>query len=165
MSEEPELERTHRRVKRRYGWKLATLTLFALLIISVFTGGFRFTGAATESVIGSQEAAEQSIEFINTQLLQGQSEAVLKEVSEEGELYKITLEVQGQEFESYMTQDGQYLFPQGIDMTEPIPAPEAPTEAPETPTAEPETPEVSKSDKPVIDLTGTSSGDGGNCGS
>lgn len=112
--EKLEKEKFHRMFSRRYCWKITIVALLALLIISIFSGGFKdfFTTS-----VKSQKAAEQSIDYINANLLQG-DKAVLKGVSEISSIYKIELEVGGQRFESYMTKDGKFLFPSGIDMTE-----------------------------------------------
>lgn len=114
MSKEEPKKRKIRKI-RRHGWKLATVVLFALLLIAMFTGGFKDFFKSQE---GSQKVAEEAVEFINTNILQGRDEAVLKDVSELDCLYKLDIEVAGQEFESYMTKDSKYLFPQGIDLTE-----------------------------------------------
>lgn len=139
MSKQEEKKDIIKKIKRRHGWKLVSLVLFALFLASVFTGGFRDFGKS--GGIGSQTAATQAVEFINTNLLAGRATAELKNVKEEAGLYVLRLRIEGQEFESYITKDGKYLFPQGVDLTE---------EA-ESPTPTQQSPSIQKSNKPVAE--------------
>lgn len=129
-------EKTHKLIKKssgRKGWKLASIMLFAIFLLSLFTGGFKdFLGAGNVQDIGAQNAADQAVEYVNTNLLQGATTADLEGVSESGDLYKIDLDIGGRKFESYMTKDGKYLFPQGIDLEEEPQAP-APSSQPSVP--------------------------------
>jgi len=118
-------------------WKLATLVLIVLLGISIFTNGF-----STGSGLSKDEAAAKTLDFVNTNLLQGQT-ATIKSVTEEKGVYNLKLSVTGQEVDSYITKDGVLFFPQVINMEEGIPQPPA---QPQTP------PEVTKSDKPEVEL-------------
>lgn len=138
MAEEKKQERMHKFLRRGYGWKLSTAVLFALLIISIFSSGFKdFFGA-----LSSKDASEQAVNYINTNLMSGGEKAVLGDVSSEGDLYSVNLKVGDVDFKSYVTKDGKYLFPSGIDMTEKTE--ELPAEEEETPVQN-----VPKSDKPV----------------
>ena len=85
-------------------------------------------------------AAEQTIKYINENLLAPGTAAFLINVSDEGSVYKIRLEIkEGEvvlgEFDSYISKDGEFLFPDGYNMkegpTQDFEA-EAPTQ-PETP--------------------------------
>lgn len=141
--EKLEKEKFHRMFRRRYCWKITVVVLFALLIISIFSGGFKDFFKAS---VGSQKVAEEAVEFINTNLLQG-DRAMLKGVAELNSLYIIELEVGGQEFESYVTKDGKFLFPSGIDMTEKIETVTTPTGAATT-----DCEDTPKSKKPSVDV-------------
>jgi hypothetical protein len=122
-------------------WKLATIVLLALLIINVFTGyNYSFGGLSKE------EVSTTTIDFINENLLQGQSQAQLVSASKEGDLFNLKLSVSGQEIDSYVTKDGKILFPQAIKMDE-VSVPSTPN----TP-AETQVPEVTKSAKPIVEL-------------
>ncbi len=136
-----EKEKIHKKVHeklKKSGWKLATIALLALLIISIFTGGFK---DFFMSNLGEQKAAEEAISYINTNLLQAGTKATLNDITDEGSLYKLNLKVGTLDFQSYVTKDGKYLFPQGIDMTEEVE--ELPAEE------ETQAQNVPKSDKPV----------------
>lgn len=64
-------------------------------------------------VLSSEEAAEKALGFINDVALEGQTTASLLEVVEESGLYKIKIKIEGEEYESYVTKDGKFLFPPG----------------------------------------------------
>ncbi len=48
-------------------------------------------------------------------------QVVIKKIEKIASLYKISLSVMGQDYESYATLDGKYLFPQKIDLNPPKP--------------------------------------------
>ncbi len=101
-------------------WKVVTGILIILLIFSVFTQGFRFsgkgalTGGATVSL---PEAEKTAATFVNTNLLRPPFTAEVTSSAEQGDLYKVTLSVAGQQVDSYLTKDGKLFFPQGFDTT------------------------------------------------
>ena len=125
-----------KKIKLDY-WKIATIVLAVLFIVSIFSSGFRFD-------LSKNKIAQDTITFINENLLSGQT-AKLVGVTKENGLYKITLEIAGKEFPSYVTKDGQFLFPQAIDMKEVINTSAAQTQ--ETPAQE-----IPKTEKPVADF-------------
>jgi hypothetical protein len=66
-------------------------------------------------------AAEKAMAFVNENLLGPGMTASLKEVSDGGEVYKLRLEIkEGEnvlgEFDSYVSKDGEFMFPEGYDM-------------------------------------------------
>ncbi len=69
------------------------------------------------NIVSSQEAAQRAIEYINNNLLVPGVTASLLEVSEEDEVYKIHIKIGGNEYDSYISKDGKYLFPEGYDLT------------------------------------------------
>lgn len=70
--------------------------------------------------LSAEEAANKAINYINQVALENQTTASLLEVTNENGLYKIRLEIQGEEYESYISKDGKLLFSQGIDVPEDI---------------------------------------------
>lgn len=68
-------------------------------------------------------------------------------IVEEGDIYKVSLTVNGSDFTSYITKDGKLLFPSGIALT---PAQE--TKGTETDNQPQVSKELPKSDKPVVEL-------------
>lgn len=128
---------------QKSGWKLATIALLALLIISTFTGGFK------DLFFSKQKASEEAMGYINTNLLQPGTQATINDVTDEGSIYKISLKVSGLDFDSYVTKDGKYLFPSGIDMTEEI-ATEQETDV--TQPVQASCGDVAKTNKPFVEI-------------
>jgi thiol-disulfide isomerase/thioredoxin len=72
-----------------------------------------------EAFLPPQEAANLALKFINSKLLQGNAQASLDgNVTEEKNLYKFAISIQGQKFDVYTTKDGKLLFPQAISLDE-----------------------------------------------
>lgn len=99
--------------------------------------------------IPMEAAAEKAMAFINENLLGPGMAALLKEASDEGEIYKIRLEIkEGEnvlgEFDSYISKDGEFMFPEGYNL-------DATTE-PTTQNGDDTSTEIPKSDKPDVNL-------------
>ncbi|MFH1409749.1 MAG: hypothetical protein ABIH34_07595 [Nanoarchaeota archaeon] len=110
-------------------WMGLTALFAALFIISLFTQGFQM-GEEESTVLGEEEAAEVVTTYINSNLLSNGITAEIGEVSDLGEIYKMQLIIQGQQFDSYVTKDGAFLFPEGIDLEAPVEPPAEPPAAP-----------------------------------
>jgi glutaredoxin len=130
---------TEKKKKINY-WKLGAVILGILLIVSIFSSGFKFN-------LGKGKIAQDTLDFINENLLR-QETAQFIGVKEENGLYKITLEIGGKEFESYVTKDGRLLFPQAIDMSKQLESPVI--EEKEVPSFDCES--VEKTTKPKIEV-------------
>jgi len=67
-----------------------------------------------------EEAKVMATDFINNNLMQAGQEVSIKEVVEEGNLYKVVVNAPGSEDDivSYLTKDGKTFFPQGLDVAE-----------------------------------------------
>lgn len=83
----------------------------AIIIAAVILGG-SFYFVNQEKSLPLQEVGERAIKFINENLLQGAT-ASLVGVTEENGVYKIVVNVNGNEYNSFATKDGQLLFPEG----------------------------------------------------
>ncbi|MCD4666782.1 hypothetical protein K8R47_03155 [archaeon] len=134
----------HHKIKINY-WKMITIFMAVLFIASIFTSGFGFLTAKPK-----QQVAEEAVAFINTNLLTGGNSVVLDSVSKEGCLYKMDLSLEEQKLESYVTKDGNLLFPQAIILkTEETQEPEIQN----TPTgATTFCDNAEKNDKPIVEL-------------
>ncbi len=76
-------------------------------------------GDGAGPAISQAEAAETALAYINNTILQGRAVASLTgEMAEENGLYKFEVDLEGTQFFSYITKDGNLLFPEGIDLTE-----------------------------------------------
>jgi len=93
-----------------------------LLIISVFTNGFSF-----QKKLSKEEVKDKAEAYINA-LMKGQATAAIQEITEENDLYRIKLDVGGRVYDSYVSKDGQLLFPQAMNMTQELPAEQPPAE-------------------------------------
>ena len=90
-----------------------TIVVLAVLLAFVKTGpGFSALKFWTS---GDKKIAEKAIEYINNNNL-ASSEASLVSYSRESGLIKIKIKIGATEFDSYLTMDGKYLFPQVIEM-------------------------------------------------
>ena len=126
--------------KRRISiWMISTIVVALLLIISIFTDGFGIggiTGASTASI-------EESVKnYIEENLVEPGTEVEVSNLESENGMYKVTINIQGQEFDSYVSKDGKLLFPNAIDMTKEVPS------SGSTPTVT----EVPKQNKPKVEL-------------
>jgi len=66
--------------------------------------------------LSNDAIAKKSIDYLNTNVLAGQQQASLVNVSEESELVKMKIKIGTNEYDSYATKDGRFLFPQAFDM-------------------------------------------------
>lgn len=92
-------------------WKIFTIVLVILLIIVYIRP---FSGGISEG-----EAKTKALTYINS-LLQGRAVADIKSIESKGDLYKMTIDINGEEMPTYMTKDGSLLFPTALDLTTPI---------------------------------------------
>ena len=136
----------HKKVKLKkiQMWQISVGVLGVLFIVSILTHGFGpACSGSTVAELTSDEAADKAVSYLNSNVLQGAT-ATLKSVEEKGDLYSVKLSIQGKDYDSYITKDGNFLFPSGIDMTEAAAAPTAPTTPPSQ--------DMPKTAKPVVDL-------------
>ncbi|MEK7161047.1 MAG: hypothetical protein AAB724_03390 [Patescibacteria group bacterium] len=103
-------------------------------------GGLNFTSAKQ-----MEEIKAKTEKFINEKLMQpGTTAAIIKSIVKENGLYKVSVDVGGQEIPAYISQDGKNFFPQVISM-------EAATSTADQ--AEPSPDQaVPKTDKPSVEL-------------
>lgn len=90
--------------------KLFFLIPIGLVLIAV---GFFYFGqdAVSKNNLSADELAEKAINYLNNNILPAGTTASLIDISEEGDVYKIRVEVEGTEYQSYVSKDGKYLFP------------------------------------------------------
>lgn len=95
-------------------WQIISGVLFVIAIVSVLTGGFglKLFGVSADKLAG------QTVEFINQYLMQAGSTASLikSDCNQKVSLCKFTINVGGSEFDSYVSSDGQILFPDAIEI-------------------------------------------------
>jgi len=126
--------------------KIGWIVLLILLIASIFTNGFGvkdlFVGGGA-----SQEIVDNAMTFINDELLPPGSTATLEGVDfkENIEVTKFQIKIADANYDSFVSRDGKYLFPDVIKMAEALESAEAQNNT-QIPT------DIVKADKPEIDL-------------
>jgi hypothetical protein len=78
-------------------------------------GLFLYFGQNSDN-LSIDQAADKAVNYLNNNVLPAGITASLIDISEEGEIYKVRLEVDGIEYQSYISKDGRYLFPDGYDL-------------------------------------------------
>ena len=114
--------------------------LIAIAVVSIIVTGVLILASSNSenflfkiggAKLSSEAIAQKSIDYINKNLLNGQT-AVLVSTSEESGLIKLKIKIDESEFDSYATKDGKLLMPyKAINMDESVeqPAQEQNTEA------------------------------------
>ncbi|MDP3727890.1 MAG: hypothetical protein Q8R18_00405 [bacterium] len=120
-------------------WQISTAILAISLIAAVMTSGFKF---ANEEILSGDVVADKTVQYINENMLNGQAQATIESIEESEGLYLLKLDVNGQEFDSYVTKDGTKLFTQAINIDEPL----------ETNSATSQTQEITTSETPNVEL-------------
>jgi len=96
----------------------------AIILAGVLIAGSIFyvqkVKVAREKNLSPQEAAQKAIDYINQnkETLTGGGTASLVNVSDVGQVYQIRLKIGENEYESYATKDGKFLFTGGINIEE-----------------------------------------------
>jgi glutaredoxin len=118
--------------------------LFVLLVVSVLTNGFGLISSGRTDPL----VVDQAVSFINDQLLAPGSTATLKEIDQKNKINvtRFTINIDGKNYDSFVSQNGEYLFPDVIKMAEAL----ASLENSETPSAE--IPEIPKSEQPEVEI-------------
>jgi len=76
-------------------------------------------GVSTEdSILSVQEAGDKIVGFIKDNILQGQADISLIETLEESGLYKVKFKVGEEEAEWWITENGNFIFPQAVNLAE-----------------------------------------------
>ena len=94
--------------------KLILLAFLALLL-----GGCSLTiptGKSAKKALSPEEAKAAAERFINDNLLPSNIKAIINSVTDEGDVYGISLNVSGADYISYITKDGSKFFQSGINM-------------------------------------------------
>ena len=96
-----------------------------VLIVAVVVGGIIYWQKSASKQVGlsSQEVSDKVLSYIVETM--PDSEVSILDIFEENGLYKFTLQLNGQEFISYVSKDGKLLFPQAIDLEADLTMPEA----------------------------------------
>ncbi|HIG92642.1 MAG: hypothetical protein QT02_C0006G0013 [archaeon GW2011_AR9] len=137
-AEQPDVKE-NKKINNNTIWKIISAVLSIFLLGSFLAGDF--SALNTDSITGDA-VADQTIEYLNKNILQGQATAIAKDIKESNGLYNLKLSINGREMDSYVTKDGKLLFPQAIDLTT----------APQTTSASPASSDIFKSSRPKVEL-------------
>lgn len=107
--------------KKDNPWIAVSIALMIVTGALIYSMVFPANPATT---ITKEKALADTVEYINANLLPQDITAIGTGVDETSGVYVISIEVEGQQFNSYVSKDGKYLFTQGIDMKQPIPTTE-----------------------------------------
>ena len=102
--------------------KILIPIVLILVALAAAEGLYYFTKHRVPGAISLEGASEKAMNYINGTILEGQTPAVLSGSSEESGVYAIKLEVQGEEYASYVTKDGKFLFLQGVEIPDEVQA-------------------------------------------
>jgi len=112
-------------------------------------------GKSAKKILGLEEAKAAAEKFINENLLPANIKATVKSAVLEGNVYSISLNVQGKDYTSYMTRDGNKFFQSGLDTAtyaQQNAANQAAGNQAPAPAQQNQNTNVPKSDKPKVEL-------------
>lgn len=119
-----------------------------IIVIGVAFLSWRTNGNFKTETLSPEEAGTRTLNYINDNFLPEGNKATLKgEVEEEKGLYRIKLEIDGQEQETYVTKDGEIIFPTAIKATSTNAEDDSNSDSPQG-----EAEEIPKAEKPRVDL-------------
>lgn len=121
------------------------ITLSLVVLVAIILSGCTLPAKKTD--IGPEAAKTKATDFVKKNLVQAGTEVAVKEITKEGDLYKIVFTVGKQDINTYITSDGAKFFPQVMDIAE--------TEKQAADQKEKDAAaikDVPKTDKPVVDL-------------
>ena len=98
--------------------KKAAVPVAGVVLLLLIAGALYYFGQKGKNTISKEDSSAKVIDFINTNLLNGQATATLKETTEESGVYKILFSVEGQDYTFYNSKDGKLLFTSGGPMPE-----------------------------------------------
>lgn len=139
-------EKEEKLLKKNFSWQIATGVLLVLLIGSIFTNGFGIGQLFLNQA--DQKIAQKAVDFINSNLLEPGSAADLVEESADCRknvsLCKFTLDIGGNTYDSYVSSNGEILFPDAVNIKE--------FEESLNQSQEQEPVEIPKTEKPEVEL-------------
>jgi glutaredoxin len=97
--------------------KIIVISLAVVLVVSLFTGGLGFSNVIHKVFAG--RVAKNTIGYINKNLLpQGMTASLKSVAARRNGLYEVKFEIAGKEYNSFVSSDGKFLFPESISLAE-----------------------------------------------
>lgn len=90
-----------------------------IVVLIIIAGVYYFEPGIFDRLFSaktSSKVTESAMKYINEVLLGGESQAVLISVSNEGSVYKFKIKIDSEEYDSYVSKDARFLFPQGYEI-------------------------------------------------
>lgn len=90
-----------------------------IIVLIIVAGVYYFEPGIFDKLFSaktSSKVTESAMKYINEVLLGGKSQAVLLSVSNEGSVYKLKIKIGSEEYDSYVSKDARFLFPQGYEI-------------------------------------------------
>ncbi len=127
----------------------SAFAVFSLLIVGCASNGISPKNSSSD--LSFEEAKLIAIDFINQDLLPPGQAVKVQNFTDEGSLYRMEVEVNGQILPAYLTKDGKTFFPQAMDIeqvrTEKATAQKAADEQKQQQLGS-----IPKAEKPVVEL-------------
>ena len=98
--------------------KKIIIPVIVVVVLLAVAGGLYYLSQKNKNKLTSEQASTKVMDFINSNLLQGQATATITGTSEESGVYKIDFTVNDQAYTFYVTEDGKILFTSGGPMPE-----------------------------------------------
>ncbi|MFW6282613.1 MAG: DsbA family protein [Minisyncoccales bacterium] len=137
----------YKQIENKY-FNIAIIVVGLLIAGSIAFYSWQVKDGFDGEVLSLEEASNKSVDYINQNFLDENNKAELKGTSEEKGLYKLKLEINGQEQETYVTKDAKIIFPTAIKATS-----TENTESNEEDTDSSQSnADIPKSEKPEVDL-------------
>lgn len=97
--------------------KKIIVPLFGIAIVVLLAGAFLYLNQNKAKVLSVDKVGARVMQYIKENVSGGET-ASLVDIVMDGDVYKLKLEINGQEYESYASRDGRLLFPEGYIIEE-----------------------------------------------
>ena len=106
--------------KNKALWGVAALAVIGMIAVIIVTlnPGNVLSYLKINLPSSSDKAAKGAVDYINSNLLKDGKTATLTGSSEESGVIKISISIDGQSFDSYITKDGKLLFPDVVKISQ-----------------------------------------------
>ena len=128
--------------KTKTNWKVIIIALIIASFILSYSGGLKSFDLSEPK----EAKVLKAVDFINKNLIQNAT-ATAEEITEESGVYKFSLKIGEEKYDTYLTKDGRLLFPQGIEITATQKTTETTAEVEQKKTCE----DLAKKEKPVLE--------------
>jgi len=131
---------------------LIGIAVIGVVVVGVLVYANSNQGFSIQNIFGisAEQVGKTAVDYINSNQL-SQTPASLVSVSKESGLIKIKIKIGTNEFDSYATKDGKFLFPQAFDMSAKQTSTPATADANATQTPAEAAAAIAKTDSPMLE--------------